>query len=754
MGVIKQLDKATVNRIAAGEVVARPVNVIKEMLENSLDAQSTSISIVVKDAGVKQIQISDNGTGIHKDDLKLLCERFATSKLKKFEDLSTVQTYGFRGEALASISMVGHVTVVTKTEDAECAWKLKYQDGKPLQKPAPCAGTQGTQITVEDLFYNMATRRRAFSKTDEYARIFDMVQRYALHNHGVAVSLKKQGQTSADLRTTKSEKQLDTVRTLFGSKTSRELQEVEMEDSLLGVKCRGLISNANFSSTKSTHILFINNRLVENPALQRAILQVYQQYLPRHGRPWTYISLILPPENVDVNVHPSKKEVHFLREDDIIECICTAIDETLQGANKSRTFTAQAGIRGLKQSILEGVSRSSAATVEGIRQVIEDPLVGTGGDGDETDGVESAERSSTSTRVPLKPKYDPRNMVRTDAKELKLDAFNVTTTKKTAPEQRQEQQEKDGQPIHQHHCHDDHDHDHHHLQQQGPADVARVDTEPRKRKASLLDIEQDAVAHELQTIRGLKRQCRTQHSAKLKAVFERLTFVGCVDHYYALAQFETSLLLLNLFKISYEWFRQAVVGHLGALPRINFREPLPLEPLVLAALHDPAAGWQEEDGSREELAQAAVAQLMVQAEMLREMISLDLDTHTQTLRSLPRLIDDYLPSQDRLPMTLLRLATEVEWDNDTLLVDTLSREVAQLYALRPEPSQQIPRLDQVTEEGTDFHTVAPRFTKFVQHIMLPALRAKHYLPPASHLQDGTIVTIASLPDLYRVFERC
>ena len=170
-------------RIAAGEVVQRPSAAIKEMMENSLDAGSTSIVITVKGGGMQLLQIQDNGHGIRKDDLGIVCERFTTSKLSTFEDLKKINTYGFRGEALASITHVAHVTILTRTADSQCAYKSKYLDGKPVPmkpgenaNPKPCAGVVGTTITVEDLFYNLPTRKQAFKNPNEqYQRILDVV---------------------------------------------------------------------------------------------------------------------------------------------------------------------------------------------------------------------------------------------------------------------------------------------------------------------------------------------------------------------------------------------------------------------------------------------------------------------------------------------------------------------------------------------------------------------------------------------------
>nr|CAD7452642.1 unnamed protein product [Timema tahoe] len=239
-GVIRKLDEAVINRIAAGEVIQRPSNALKEMIENSLDAKSSDIQINVHGGGLKLLQIQDNGTGIRKEDLEILCERFTTSKLEKFEDLSCIATYGFRGEALASISHIAHLTIKTKTAEDKCAFKASYADSRLLEQPKPCAGNQGTQITVEDLFYNVATRRKTLkSSSEEFAKLADMVGRYAIHNARVGFSLRKQGESMAVIRTPPNSSIVDNIRSIYGNAVSKEILEVEEVDQVLGVKLKG-----------------------------------------------------------------------------------------------------------------------------------------------------------------------------------------------------------------------------------------------------------------------------------------------------------------------------------------------------------------------------------------------------------------------------------------------------------------------------------------------------------------------------------
>lgn len=179
---------------------------------------------------MKLLQIQDDGSGIREEDLSIVCERFTTSKLQKFEDLQTIGTYGFRGEALASISHVAHLSILTKTETSQCAFKAEYTDGKlkdfpedaGVQNPKKCAGKQGTTLIVEDLFYNMETRRKALKNaSDEHSKIFDVISRYAIHNAQCGFSLKKFGDTNNEIRTPANSSILDNIKIIYGAAIAR-----------------------------------------------------------------------------------------------------------------------------------------------------------------------------------------------------------------------------------------------------------------------------------------------------------------------------------------------------------------------------------------------------------------------------------------------------------------------------------------------------------------------------------------------------
>jgi len=285
---ILKLSEETVNKIAAGEILQKPANAVKELLENALDAKATRITITCQEGGLKLLSISDNGTGISPEDLPLLCERFTTSKIAKYEDLQTLDTYGFRGEALASISYVAHLEVRTKTRDATAGTYAEYANGKfKLDKetnepllPKPTAAQVGTTFTVcplpppsyhvlkmdmqiRDLFASVPQRRSAFREggNDEYLRILDVVRKYAIHNSGIAMSIKKVASKSTDLSTTTNASVSDNIAVIYNEASLRKellAFDIPMHDEWQ-FSAKGLCSSSSYVSKKTKFLLFINS---------------------------------------------------------------------------------------------------------------------------------------------------------------------------------------------------------------------------------------------------------------------------------------------------------------------------------------------------------------------------------------------------------------------------------------------------------------------------------------------------------------
>jgi DNA mismatch repair protein MLH1 len=223
--------------------------------------------------------------------------------------------------------------------------RVTYKDGQMEGEPRPCAAVKGTQITVENLFYNVAARRKAFKNpSEEYGRILDVVSRYAVHKIHASFSCKKHGDNRADIHTVASPSHTDAIRAVYGPGVARELISLSVSDddpSRATFKMQGYISSANYTSKRTVMVLFINDRLVECGTLKKAIEVVYATILPKASKPFIYMSISLPPEHVDVNVHPTKREVSFLNQESLVDSIQQAVEAKLLESNNTRTFTTQ-----------------------------------------------------------------------------------------------------------------------------------------------------------------------------------------------------------------------------------------------------------------------------------------------------------------------------------------------------------------------------------------------------------------------------
>nr|XP_054753016.1 DNA mismatch repair protein Mlh1-like [Lytechinus pictus] len=757
-GTIKKLDETVVNRIAAGEVIQRPANALKEMIENSLDAKSTSIQVTVKSGGMKLLQIQDNGTGIRKDDMDIVCERFTTSKLREFNDLTSISTYGFRGEALASISHVAHVTIVTRTEDSKCAYKGNFCDGKLKAAVKPCAGNRGTQITVKDLFYNVATRRKALkSASEEHNKISEVVSRYAIHNAGVAFTLKKSGESTADVRTSQNASTVDNIRSVFGPSVARELLEINHKNSNLAFTLTGQISNANYSVKRLIFLLFINHRLVDSSSLRKAIEAVYSTYLPKNTHPFIYFSLEIAPQNVDVNVHPTKHEVHFLHEEAIIEDIQKCLEQKLLGCNSSRTYFTQALLPGSNLSVAD--------------------------DGDKSKDTSKGPKSSSSDQVYA------HHMVRTDSKDQKLDAFlqAAPSTKSSSSSSSENHPDKGvagrGVAVDRGVVTDSgaagdegvqrpvveipspalpqrrNDGDGPSLPRKRPHSEVGSDAEGPPSRPGPSDKDQEPESRcskpkrkeiQLTSVLEIQKEIEANTHDDLRDLVKQHTFVGIVDAEYALIQHKTKLYLVNTVKLSQELFYQMMLYDFGNFGLMRLSNPAPIFELAMIALDTEDSGWSESDGPKEQLAQYIVDFLKTKAQMLNDYFSVEIDEEGN-LCGIPLVLDKYIPDMEGLPMFILRLATEVDWDSEKECFQTFAKECSLFYRIQKNLKLADTRGEHGSSSDADMPSYNWKWT--IEFVIYPALKST-LLPPKRFAGDASILQVANLPDLYKVFERC
>ena len=326
MGKIVLLDDLTINQIAAGEVIERPASVVKELVENSIDAGAKNITVEIKNGGISYIRITDDGSGIMPDDMEIAFERHATSKIRKADDLDTVKSMGFRGEALASIAAIAKVELVSRTEKNEIGYKIEIQGGNILDEHEE--GCQkGTIITVRELFYNTPVRYK-FLKKDftESGYIEDTITRIALANPGVAIKLINTGKIT--IQTTGSGKLEDVIYSIYGKEISQNLLPVEYEYE--DMKISGVIGKPSIArSNRTNQLFFVNKRYIKDKTLTSAAEQAFKGLVTigKHG--FLVLNIEMDPKKVDVNVHPTKLEVRFQEEGKVFKAIYNSIKQAL-----------------------------------------------------------------------------------------------------------------------------------------------------------------------------------------------------------------------------------------------------------------------------------------------------------------------------------------------------------------------------------------------------------------------------------------
>lgn len=338
MGRIVQLSKNVINQIAAGEVIERPYSVVKELVENSIDAGATRISVEVANE-CRDLRVADNGSGIHPEDIFLAFSKHATSKIKTREDLFNIQTMGFRGEALASIISISKLTCITRTKDFDFGTKVECQNSEVKQVQTGCA--VGTIMEIKDLFYNLPARLKFLkSPKTELSYITEFMQSIALIHPDIAFELKFNGKIV--LKTTAQNDQLQTISELYSREITSNLKPVLRTDKLSGLKISGFVSSPDYTrSSKKDYYMYVNSRLVKCPAFQKAIDNVYRNLIGSSRYPFLVLNLEIPPNDVDVNVHPTKKEVRYKNPNQIFNFIYSSVDAALKSVVEKNEKNAQ-----------------------------------------------------------------------------------------------------------------------------------------------------------------------------------------------------------------------------------------------------------------------------------------------------------------------------------------------------------------------------------------------------------------------------
>lgn len=325
MNQVKVLPQSVASQIAAGEVVSRPASVIKELVENAVDAGASVIKIILSDAGRTSMQVIDNGCGMTEADARLSFERHATSKISETDDLYSLTTFGFRGEALPSIAAVAEVILKTRTADSETGTEIRVSASE-IQSVEPDVCPVGSSFTVRNLFFNVPARRKFLKSNQvEFGHIMTEIERVAISHPEVAMELSHQGQQVLSLPASPVKQR---IVNLFGKKMNQALLPVEVETTI--VKVSGFCSNLdNVRGRGAQQFFFVNGRFMKHPYFHKAVLSAYENLIPEGDQPSYFLFLEVPSDTIDVNIHPTKTEIKFQDEQVIWKIIMAAVKETV-----------------------------------------------------------------------------------------------------------------------------------------------------------------------------------------------------------------------------------------------------------------------------------------------------------------------------------------------------------------------------------------------------------------------------------------
>ena len=331
---IKLLDSMVFNRIAAGEVVEKPASIVKELVENSIDAKASVISVEIEDGGKKKIIVSDNGSGIQKEDLHNAFMPHATSKISKIEDLDSISTLGFRGEALASIASVCHIYASSKTKEDEVGHSIRI-DGGLFSEVKEIARNEGTTIEASDLFYNAPVRARFLRRSKiEESEITHLIEKYMLAHPEISFLYVVDGK---QVYNTISSELSDIIYTIYGKDVYENLIKIDSEQD--GMKLSGFIVSPKFSKINRTaQTLFVNGRYVENYLVSSAVQGAFEPFLMKGRFPVYVLGLSVQPESVDVNIHPTKREVKFENSNKVFGFVRRSVEDALMQSNHIANF--------------------------------------------------------------------------------------------------------------------------------------------------------------------------------------------------------------------------------------------------------------------------------------------------------------------------------------------------------------------------------------------------------------------------------
>ncbi|KAI3413520.1 hypothetical protein GPALN_011010 [Globodera pallida] len=773
-GRIAQLPQQVVDKIAAGEVVVRPVNAVKELLENSLDAGATEIRVEISQGGLELIRIQDNGRGIARGDMPLVCSRFATSKLHAVEELRSIGTFGFRGEALASISIVAdRVTITSKKFADKCAHRALYREGKMESDCTSVAGLQGTIISVDRLFQNAPARKAALRYPNEESnRIADLLVKYAIQFPSVSFAFRRisssVGGGCGDFRSSGNGDQHGTIRTLLHAKMAKDLINVNFDDKILHFRAQICLTSP-FTLFTSTAIqakqdrqkvfhLFINGRCVECVRFKQAIDAVFaakDAYCP-----FVNLSLEIEAHRVDVNVHPTKSIVHFLEQDRIIERIEQELHQIASQYHKRGAIELKVSNSNFGN---DGDSQISGRVNDGLSN---SPSFVASQQSSSQQSTRIHQKLLTTTTTP-----PSKTRIRVDTSNRSIDEFTEVITTPSG----QGASAVDS-PLR--------------IQTQIAAGccasssfvsavqmvpiLTSFDSPPTQKttqsedNAPPMDVEHSqhnpsAPRHfELHALVQLRRQICLNADAELGKLFREHYLIGFYDAHHALIQSGASVFLLRSEPILQEFFYQLIIFSFGNIGSYALQSsaicgdvagsPLPVRELLALYLTEEKEGMDMENDDIEARIEAFSKVLLEHKDLLWNFFSINIvdfspEDKNQDISSMPMLgglpciLEGYLPQMASIPALITHLARSVDYSDEGLCYSAIARALGHFFT---------PFVSDV-EDGDEVLGEHQRIQAVFRSIIFPALKSR-FLPPSSLW--SSIERVTDIEQAFRHFGRC
>uniref|UniRef100_A0A0N5A2M6 DNA_mis_repair domain-containing protein n=1 Tax=Parastrongyloides trichosuri TaxID=131310 RepID=A0A0N5A2M6_PARTI len=786
MGVIKKLPKEVINMIAAGEIITRPVSAVKELIENSMDAGATEISVTIVEGGLKLLQVQDNGCGIQKDDLEIVAERFTTSKLTSTEDLKKMQTYGFRGEALASISYVSNLSISSKTKDSKVAHVANFTSGKLNGDIKTCAGKNGTTITVRDLFYNLATRKKSYNNfNDEGKRIADIISRYAIENPNISFTFKNNSGKNS-FRTHGKNNIKECVSSLLGTEIGNCLLEQSFIDERLHFECKLVFTKPKntYTSTfikdkvdnkKICHI-FINKRLVDCTQLQNAVNNAFQ--VSEKVCHFISISLKIDPNRVDVNAHPAKKEVIFLNSEQIIQNICEYIKNYCkEESNTNVELNDNTGK--LSQDFN---NQSFEKEKKGMKVYdSEEEYVGEGVLNDSVYGIRNFDTSSQSSSNSLDisiSKENPEEKSIPAVKKRKLTTDNNMTINKflntndfvkaKEDDVTESQSFKKFYDFHKDRTNtqdqkisdfykkvNDNDFRHSlisrevmHMSLDENSFLIEEKDDKNFEKSSLIR------AFDLDSLGILEKEVYQDMDKELEVIFKKFSLIGFpkrIDD--ILIQHNTSMYKLNLQAVFNEVFYQLFLFSFGNFNIFSLEsdddDDLPyLDNLLKCYFKTTGVNVESEEVVRD--INKGIEYLMKWKDMLWDYYSLLFEEKNGRtyLSAIPMICKDYVPHYEGLPHLIFNLIGNVDYKDELYCIKQICTILADFYTPKTKFCQPIPDEENVYCLNKSIE----QWQGIIKEVLIPMIPK---LSPSKKLRENdAVIKITDCHDLYKIFERC